>query len=342
MLEIVELDVPDPQAGEVRVAISASGVNPTDWKARAGLTGRAPDDFQVPHHDGAGRVDAIGPGVTGLTVGQRVWLYLAAADNRYDTAAEFAVVPAHKVVPLPDNASDELGASLGVPALTAAYCLGGDPTAVQGRTVLVAGGAGAVGHFAIELAKHAGAQVITTVSSEEKGELARAAGADLVLNYREEDVAERILASVGHVDRVVEVALGANIDIDQGRPRAPQGGLAEHQDEEDGNQHSGYPGRIHHAHRAHGDQYHDKREAQSGGAQDQHDLLPGQLTVRVRSVARWRARIGQTNDGHGGAPSRDGGTRAVHACADSVGSQKMRSSTGSAAGCSTRPPYHAA
>lgn len=214
VLELVELAVPAPQAGEVRVAISASGVNPTDWKARAGLTGRAPDDFQVPHHDGVGRVDAIGPGVTGLTVGQRVWLYLAAAENPYGTAAEFAVVPADKVVPLSDNASDELGACLGVPALTAAYCLGGDPVALQGRTVLVAGGAGAVGHFAIEFAKHAGAQVITTVSSEEKGELARAAGADLVLNYREEDVAKRILESVGRVDRVVEVALGANIDTD--------------------------------------------------------------------------------------------------------------------------------
>lgn len=214
VLELVELEVPDPRAGEVRVAISASGVNPTDWKARAGLTGRTPDDFQVPHHDGAGRVDAIGPGVTGLAVGQRVWLYLAAADNRYGTAAEFAVVPAHKVVPLPDNASDELGACLGVPALTAAYCLGGDPGAVRGRTVLVAGGAGAVGHFAIELAKHAGARVVTTVSSEEKAELARAAGADLVLDYRQEDVAERVLASVGRVDRIVEVALASNIDID--------------------------------------------------------------------------------------------------------------------------------
>jgi NADPH2:quinone reductase len=214
VLELVELDVPEPGAGEVRVAISASGVNPTDWKARAGLTGRAPGDFQVPHHDGAGRVDALGPGVTGLAVGQRVWLYLAAAGNPYGTAAEFAVVPADKVVPLADNASDELGACLGVPALTAAYCLGGDPGAVRGRTVLVAGGAGAVGHFAIELAKHAGAQVITTVSSEEKGALARAAGADLVLNYREEDVAKRILESVGHVDRVVEVALGANIETD--------------------------------------------------------------------------------------------------------------------------------
>lgn len=124
------------------------------------------------------------------------------------------MVPADKVVPLADNASDELGACLGVPALTAAYCLGGDPSAVRGRTVLVAGGAGAVGHFAIELAKHAGAQVITTVSSEEKGELARAAGADLVLNYREENVAKRILESVGHVDRIVEVALGANIETD--------------------------------------------------------------------------------------------------------------------------------
>lgn len=139
VLELVELDVPDPKAGEVRVAISASGVNPTDWKARTGFTGSDPDGFQVPHHDGAGRVDAIGPGVTGLVVGQRVWLYLAAAGNRYGTAAEFAVVPADKVVPLPDSASDELGACLGVPALTAAYCLGGDPSAVSGRTVLVAG-----------------------------------------------------------------------------------------------------------------------------------------------------------------------------------------------------------
>ncbi|SFK74050.1 NADPH2:quinone reductase [Amycolatopsis sacchari] len=214
VLEVVELPVPEPKAGEVRVAISASGVNPTDWKARAGLTSGDPDGFQVPHHDGAGRVDAIGPGVTGLAVGQRVWLYLAAAENRYGTAAEFAVVPAEKVVPLPDNASDQLGACLGVPALTAAYCLGGDPDAVRGRTVLVAGGAGAVGHFAIEFAKHAGATVVATVSSEEKGELARAAGADLVVNYREEDVADKILKSVGRVDRVVEVALAANIRID--------------------------------------------------------------------------------------------------------------------------------
>jgi NADPH2:quinone reductase len=149
--------------------------------------------------------------VTGLTVGQRVWVYLAAFGNRYGTAAEYAVVPAGRVVPLSDGTSDELGACLGVPALTAAHCLGGDPTALRGRTVLVAGGAGAVGHFAIQLAKHAGAQVVTTVSSASKAALARAAGADLVVDYREDDVPARIRATLGTVDRAVEVALRANL-----------------------------------------------------------------------------------------------------------------------------------
>ncbi|RZI88395.1 MAG: NADPH:quinone reductase, partial [Microbacterium sp.] len=215
VLEVVELDVPEPGPGEVRVEISTSGINPTDWKSRAGLAGRpVPDGFQIPHHDGAGRVDALGPGVTGLVVGQRVWLYLAAFGNRYGTAATYTVVPAERAVPLPDEASDELGASLGVPAVTPAHCLGGDPARLRGQTVLVAGGAGAVGHYAIELAKHAGAQVATTVSSATKGELARAAGADLVLNYQQDDVVERIREFAGHVDRIVEVALGANIDID--------------------------------------------------------------------------------------------------------------------------------
>lgn len=215
VLEVVELDVPEPGPGEVRVEISTSGINPTDWKSRAGLSGRpVPDGFQIPHHDGAGRVDALGPGVTGLVVGQRVWLYLAAFGNRYGTAATYTVVPAERAVPLPDEASDELGACLGVPAVTAAHCLGGDPARLRGQTVLVAGGAGAVGHYAIELAKHAGAQVATTVSSATKGELARAAGADLVLNYQQDDVVERIREFAGHVDRIVEVALGANIDID--------------------------------------------------------------------------------------------------------------------------------
>lgn len=214
VLEVVELPLPEPGPGQVRVAISMSAINPTDWKQRAGITAGDPQDFQVPHHDGVGRIDAIGPEVRGIAVGQRVWLYLAADHNRYGTAAQYVVVPVGRVVALPDHASDELGACLGVPALTAAHCLGSSSEALRGKTVLVAGGAGAVGHFAIELAKYAGARVVTTVSSAAKAELARAAGADLVLDYTTEDVADRIVTSVGRVDRIIEVALAANIDLD--------------------------------------------------------------------------------------------------------------------------------
>ena len=212
VLSVEDVDVPDPLPGEVRVRIGLSAINPTDWKTRAGLTGGEPDDFQVVHQDGMGVVDAAGEGV-GLEPGQRVWLMLAAFGNRFATGAEYAVLPAERAVPLPGSASDELGACLGVPAVTAAHCLGGDPAALSGRTVLVAGGAGAVGHFAIELAKHAGARVVTTVSSEEKGELARAAGADLVVNYRQDGAIERVRGFAGQVDRIVEVAFGANLEM---------------------------------------------------------------------------------------------------------------------------------
>jgi NADPH:quinone reductase len=218
VLSVEDVDVPDPGAGEVRVRITASGINPTDWKTRAGLTGQDPDSFQIPHQDGVGVVDAVGEGVDDGLVGQRVWLFLSAFGNRYGTAAEYSVLPVARVRPLPGDAPDELGACLGVPAVTAAHCLlvggAGDPAALRGRDVLVAGGAGAVGHYAIELAKHAGARVVTTVSSEEKGQLARAAGADLVVNYREPGVVERVQDFTQRVDRVVEVALGANLELD--------------------------------------------------------------------------------------------------------------------------------
>lgn len=214
VLAVEEIDVPDPGPGEVRVRITRSAINPTDWKTRAGLTGRDPEDFQIPHQDGAGVIDAVGPDVTDRETGQHVWLLLAAFGNRFGTAAEYCVLPAERAVPLPDGASDDLGACLGVPAVTAAHCLRADPEALDGATVLVAGGAGAVGHYAIELAKHAGARVVTTVSSEEKGELARAAGADFVVNYREDGVIERVRGFAERVDRIVEVALGANLDLD--------------------------------------------------------------------------------------------------------------------------------
>jgi NADPH2:quinone reductase len=195
------------------VRIHASGVNPTDYKTRSGATSRPVDEFQVPHQDGAGVIEAVGPGVDGLRVGQRAWVWLAAAGRRWGTAAEYTVVPSRQAVPLPDGASFDLGASLGVPAMTAHRCLSADGP-VAGRTVLVAGGAGAVGHYAIELAKWAGARVVTTVSGPEKAELAARAGADLVVNYRDPDALEQIRAFTPTVDRVVEVALGANLELD--------------------------------------------------------------------------------------------------------------------------------
>lgn len=214
VLTVEEVDVPEPGPGELRVRVTRSAINPTDWKTRTGLSGGGPDDFQIPHQDGAGVIDAIGPGVTDRRPGQRVWLLLAAFGNRFGTAAEYCVLPAERTVPLPDEASDDLGACLGVPAVTAAHCLRADPAALDGATVLVAGGAGAVGHYAIELAKYAGARVVTTVSSDEKGELARAAGADFVVNYREDGLIERVRGFAERVDRIVEVALGANLDLD--------------------------------------------------------------------------------------------------------------------------------
>lgn len=213
VLRVVEIDRPEPGPGEVRVRIEASGVNPTDWKSRSGATPRPISGFQIPHHDGAGVIDAVGEGVDPGRMGERVWLWLAAAGRPWGTAAQWSVVPAEQAVALPDGVSAELGASLGVPAMTAHRCLFADGP-VQDAAVLVAGGAGAVGHFAIELAKHAGARVVTTVSGPQKAELAARAGADLVVNYRDQSAAGQIRAFAARMDRIVEVALGANLQLD--------------------------------------------------------------------------------------------------------------------------------
>ncbi len=175
VFELVERDLPEPGPGEVRVKVVVSGVNPTDWKARAGAGPGRPTPFPevVPDQDGSGVVDAVGPGVTGFAVGDRVWVFLAAHERPTGTAQEFAVLPADRVVQLPDAASFDIGASLGVPAMTAHRALtvadggpaGLGPGPLDGRTVLVAGGAGAVGHAAIQLARWSGARVVTTVSS---------------------------------------------------------------------------------------------------------------------------------------------------------------------------------
>ena len=213
VLEVREMDRPAPGPGEVLVKVALSGVNPTDWKSRSGSTPRPIDGFQVPHHDGAGVIEAVGDGVDPARAGQRVWLWLAAAGRRWGTAAEWTVVPEDQAVPLPDGASLELGASLGVPAMTAHWCVFADGP-VSGKTVLVAGGAGAVGHFAIELAVRAGARVVATASGPQKAELARKAGAAHVVNYRDADAAGQIRAAAGQSDRVIEVALGANLALD--------------------------------------------------------------------------------------------------------------------------------
>ena len=221
VLELVDLPVPEPGPGEVRVRIRVSAVNPTDWKTRLG-TGSGPVEgfpFLVPNQDGAGTIDAVGPGVDPGRVGRRVWLWFAAWQRQYGTAAEYVCLPSEQAVALPDAASDDLGASLGIPAVTAHRCLFADGP-VTGRAILVAGGAGAVGHYAIELAHWAGAAtVITTVSSDEKADLARAAGADHVIDYRSgsaEDTARAVLDTAGgRVDRIVEVAPAANRALDE-------------------------------------------------------------------------------------------------------------------------------
>ena len=213
VLQVSEMNRPAPGPGEVLVKVAHSGVNPTDWKSRSGATPRPIDGFQIPHHDGAGVIEAVGDGVDPARVGQRVWLWMAAAGRPWGTAAEYTVVTNRQAVPLPDSASFELGASLGVPALTAHWCLFADGP-ITGKTVLVAGGAGAVGHFAIELAVRAGAKVIATASGPEKAELARKAGAAHVVNYRDAGAADQIRAAAGQTDRIIEVALGANLALD--------------------------------------------------------------------------------------------------------------------------------
>ena len=213
VLAVREVERPAPGPGEVLVKVALSGINPTDWKSRSGATPRPIDGFQVPHHDGAGVIEAVGDGVDPARVGQRVWLWLAAAGRRWGTAAEWTLVPQDQAVPLPDGASLELGASLGVPAMTAYWCLFADGQ-VSGKTVLVAGGAGAVGHYAIELAVRAGARAIATASGPEKAELARKAGAAHVVNYRDADAADQIRAAAGQTDRIIELALGANLALD--------------------------------------------------------------------------------------------------------------------------------
>jgi NADPH2:quinone reductase len=210
-------EMPTPLAGpgEVRVRLKASGVNPADVGRRGGSYRAMEYPRVIPNSDGAGIVDQVGDGVIDLRVGQRVWLFNGQRNGRaFGTAAEYITLAEHLVTPLPDSLSYAEGATLGIPGMTAWCCLFCDGP-ITGKTVLVTGGAGAVGHYAVQLAKWGGAKVIATVSSEAKAEQARLAGADLVINYRNDDVIAKVLAFTGQrgVDRVVDVDFGGNIAI---------------------------------------------------------------------------------------------------------------------------------
>jgi NADPH2:quinone reductase len=217
VLHLVDIAMPEPGAGEVRVRVHASGVNPVDVKMRGGArTTQLAFPRISPHSDGAGVIEAVGTGVPAARLGERVWLYNACWGRPEGTAAEYVVVPSLQAVPLPANTSFEAGACFGIPALTAWQAVNMDG-GVHGKTVLVAGGAGAVGHYAIQFARAAGAaRILASVSGPEKAAIALAAGADVAINYRTEDLVARVLAETAGlgVHRVIEVDGKANLAQD--------------------------------------------------------------------------------------------------------------------------------
>lgn len=214
VLRVAEVETPRPGRGEVRVKLLASGVNPSDVKSRAGVNRKIAFPRVIPHSDGAGEIDAVGDGVPAARVGERVWVWNGQWRRAFGTAAQSIVLPAEQAVPLPANTAMEAGACLGIPAYTGyqAVVLAG---VGHGATVLIAAGAGAVGHYAIQFAKKRNATVITTVSSPEKAAIARQAGADHVIDYKREDVGERVMAITGKrgADAVIEMDLGANAKL---------------------------------------------------------------------------------------------------------------------------------
>lgn len=214
VLVVGEMPEPLPAAGEVRIRIEASGINPGDVKKRQNAFGYGMAYPRViPHSDGAGRVDQLGAGVSSEWIGRSVWCYGAQSYRPFGTAAEFTVVPVEQIAPLPDKVSMEQGACLGIPGITAhrAVHVGG---AVSGRTVMVQGAAGAVGLCAVALARHAGARVIGTVRSASDQPTPKNAGAhDVVLSDKDLTARVRGLAPDG-IDHIVEVAFAANIELD--------------------------------------------------------------------------------------------------------------------------------
>jgi NADPH2:quinone reductase len=215
VLEVGELPDPVPGPGEVRVRMKFSGINPSDCNRRAGIRDRPGYPLIIPHSDGAGEIDAVGEGVGRERIGERVWIWNAQRARPFGTAAEYVALPSRQAVRLPAGVTLADGASLGVPAMTAYFSLLADGP-LEGRDVLVTGGAGAVGFYAVQLARLGGARTLTTtVSSDAKAEIAAAAGASVIINYRTEDVAGRIMrATEGRgVDRISEVDFGGNLAV---------------------------------------------------------------------------------------------------------------------------------
>lgn len=211
VLKIGEIETPIVGAGEVRVRLATSGVNPSDTKAREGKTRKIAFACVVPHSDGAGEIDAVGEGVDKARIGERVWTWDAQWQRPIGTCGEYTVIPADRAVRLPDTIGFDVGACLGIPARTARHAVAMSG-AGAGDTVFVTGGAGAVSHYAIQFAKARGANVITTVSNDAKADLAKEAGADHIINYRSEDVGERVSDITGGVgaDVMIELDLAAN------------------------------------------------------------------------------------------------------------------------------------
>lgn len=208
---------PVPGAGEVRVRLAASGINPGDTKKRDGWLGSPmPYPRVIPHSDGAGVIDAVGEGVPANRVGERVWGWGAQSYRPFGTAAELVAVQGDRAVPLPDGVDFATGACLGISARTAHRCVFADGP-VAGLTLLVAGGAGNVGHAAVALASWGGARVIATIGSPVHAEPVHAAGADIVLDRHRDDLVDRVMDATDGtgVDRIIEVARGANIRLDE-------------------------------------------------------------------------------------------------------------------------------
>ncbi len=210
VLRIVDKPLPSPGPGEVRVKVAFSGVNPSDVKSRSGVAARTGGFPEVtPHSDGSGVIDQLGAGVDTALLNQRVWMYNAQWERPYGSCAEYVVLPASQVVPLPEAVSFETGASIGIPLMTAMHAVQSCGS-LLGKTVLVHGAAGGVGFYVTQLAEMAGARVIAIVSNDDKAKLARDIGAADTINYKTEDVVARVQALTGRDDG----STGADFIID--------------------------------------------------------------------------------------------------------------------------------